>query len=185
MADRPSSDASSNSSLAVYETPAAHIDHQNFNDAMQHNFMPGAAFTDVELTTHWSGDATPRANNNNNNTNNDGAPVPQFPQFDPRALLNPKSSTSKRPASAGSDAERGRTDPNLAGQVSLVERLHNVQDRTASPAKRVKTDEDRKKTSNGSSFGGSSALGLQRTNGQAPVQAGPAIDLTMSECPEI
>ncbi|KAF2027061.1 hypothetical protein EK21DRAFT_72852 [Setomelanomma holmii] len=135
---------------------------------------------------HVSGDATPRPNNNNNHN---VAPVSLFRHFDPRALLNPRTSTSKRPASSGNDTERGRTDPDLAGQVSLVERLHNVQDRTASPSKRVKTDEDRKKVTNGSSFGGSSALDLQKTSGQtptlAPASQGPAIDLTMSEYPRI
>ncbi|KAH7084394.1 SNF2 family N-terminal domain-containing protein [Paraphoma chrysanthemicola] len=177
MADAPSAEASPNAPPADYATPAAHIDYQDISDAIDQT-MPEAAFTDTELTTYRSGDATQCANNNNN-----GVPVPQFPQFDPRALLNPKTSTnSKRPASAGNDADRGRTDPNLAGQVSLVERLHNVQDRTASPAKRVKTEEDRnKKPTNSSNFGGSSALDLQRTTGQAPTQVGPAIDLTMSD----
>jgi hypothetical protein len=70
-------------------------------------------------------------------------PLPQ-PTYDPRALLNP--TTAKRPASvAGS--ERGREDPHYAadaGQISLVERLHNVQERTASPSKRPKPDDPQK-----------------------------------------
>ncbi|KAI8939997.1 hypothetical protein NX059_003720 [Plenodomus lindquistii] len=53
----------------------------------------------------------------------------------------------KRPASSGGeDTERGRPDPTIAGQVSLVERLHNVQERTASPAKRVKPNEHQQPT---------------------------------------
>ncbi|KAF2820980.1 hypothetical protein CC86DRAFT_459206 [Ophiobolus disseminans] len=132
------------------------------------------------------GDAIAHPSNHNNNN---VAPIPQTPSFDPRALLNPKSANSKRPASSGGDADRGRTDPTIAGQVSLVERLHNVQERTASPAKRIKTDES-KKTTNGSSFGGS-ALGLQNShshsNGHAPIpqQQGPSIDLTMSDDEEL
>lgn len=112
-----------------------------------------------------------------------GASAPQIPQFDPQALLNPKSPNPKRPASSGEEHERGRTDPTIAGQVSLVERLHNVQERTASPAKRVKTAEDEhRKKINHSNIGGGSALDLQRPNGQQPLpRPGPSIDLTMSD----
>lgn len=145
------------------------------------SYMPDAddSFTSlpIELTTSFVGDATARTNGNNNNI----ASSPQFPQFDPRALLNPKSPTTKRPASSGGEPDRGRTDPTIAGQVSLVERLHNVQERTASPAKRVKTEEERKKSTSRSTFGGGSALDLPKQNGHVPVQHGPAIDLTMSE----
>ncbi|KAH3938487.1 hypothetical protein HBH53_255490 [Parastagonospora nodorum] len=65
-----------------------------------------------------------------NNNNNNVAPTPQF---SPTALLNPRSLASKRPASSGSDLDRGRTDLTIAK-------------RTALPAKRIKTDEDRKKS---------------------------------------
>ncbi|KAH6245928.1 hypothetical protein HBI40_244630 [Parastagonospora nodorum] len=85
------------------------------------------------------GDAD-RVNNNNNN-------VALTLQFSPTALLNPRSLASKRPALSGSDLDRRRTDPTIASQISLVEQLHNVQERTASPAKRIKTDEDRKNSS--------------------------------------
>jgi hypothetical protein len=156
----------------------------NYNDAMNLNLdmdldsAPAVAFTNwpSELTANLSGDTTSNANNNVTH-------VQQFPQFDPSALLNPRSTSSKRPASSGGDTDRGRPDPTIAGQVSLVERLHNVQERTASPAKRVKTEEERKKKADNSAFGGGSALDLQRTNGQGPTQppAGPAIDLTMSK----
>jgi hypothetical protein len=142
----------------------------NFNDAMNLNLdmdldsAPAVAFTNwpSELTANLSGDTTSNANNNVTH-------VQQFPQFDPSALLNPRSTSSKRPASSGGDTDRGRPDPTIAGQVSLVERLHNVQ--------------ERKKKAGNSAFGGGSALDLQRTNGQGPTQppAGPAIDLTMSK----
>jgi len=182
MADSHGSDASSNSSLAVYEPQGVHFDPHEFNDDPMLDFVPDMAFTQYppELTAYLPGDAGQHPGNHHNNN---VAPIPQTPTFDPRALLNPKSanSNSKRPASSGGDADRGRTDPTIAGQVSLVERLHNVQERTASPAKRVKTDETRKKASNGSSFGGS-ALDLQNTNGHVSTpQQGPSIDLTMSE----
>ncbi|KAF1832293.1 hypothetical protein BDW02DRAFT_433791 [Decorospora gaudefroyi] len=119
---------------------------------------------------------------------NSGTPAPQAQQFDPRSLLNPKSANSKRPASPGEEADRGRTDSTIPGQLSLVERLHNVQERTASPAKRVKTEDERKHNGNRSTFGGGSTLDLQNPNGHPPAplpQQGPAIDLTMSDDDEI
>jgi hypothetical protein len=152
----------------------------NSHDAMEIDLdlgpKPAAAFTDLaaELTVYLSGDATQNANNNN------VASVAQHSQFNPSLLLNPRASNTKRPASSGGDPDRGRTDPTIAGQVSLVERLHNVQERTASPAKRVKMEEEHKKTARAAAFGSGSALNLQRTNGQVPTQPGPAIDLTMS-----
>ncbi|KAH5228782.1 hypothetical protein HBH77_006430 [Parastagonospora nodorum] len=102
------------------------------------------------------GDAD-RVNNNNNN-------VAPTLQFSPTALLNPRSLASKRPASSGSDLDCGRTNPTIAGQISLVEQLHNVQERTASPAKRIKTDEDRKKSTHRQGFNGGSSLKLQKTS---------------------
>lgn len=162
-----------NSLLAVSEP---HDSCPGCEHSVNSESMP-ETFTNLqaELTLYASGDTASRANYNEN--------VATVPHFDPRALLNPKSPTSKRPASSGGDAERGRTDPTIAGQVSLVERLHNVQERTASPAKRVKTDEERKRVHNASNFSSSSTLDLQRQNGRLPTQPGPAIDLTMSECP--
>ncbi|KAH5969471.1 hypothetical protein HBI85_084040 [Parastagonospora nodorum] len=115
-----------------------------------------------------------RVNNNNNN-------VAPTPQFSPTALLNPRSLASKRPALSSSDLNRRRTNPTIAGQISLVEQLHNVQERTASPAKRIKTNEDRKKSTHRQGFNGSSSLKLQKTSSQAPSQTGPSIDLTMSD----
>lgn len=98
-------------------------------------------------------------------------------QYDPRALLNPRA-PPKRPASeAGSD--RGRE--NEPGQISLVERLHNVHQRTSSPAKRVKTDELKKPTANTSS-GNNGVMNLNAMGERAntPTQAS-SIDLTMSK----
>lgn len=111
----------------------------------------------------------------------DNRVVPQLqPAFDPRALLNPKAA-SKRPASdVGS--ERGRDDALEGGQISLVERLHNVHERTASPSKRVKTENEHKKQQPRSNFSGSGALDLKSQNGQPSPQAGSSapVDLTMS-----
>jgi hypothetical protein len=185
MADGPGSEASANSPMfpafPAFDLPDGQL--ANYNDAMNLDldldFAPAVAFTEwpTELTSHLSGDTASNANNN-------VTPVPQFPQFDPSSLLNPRSTSSKRPASSGGDPDRGRPDPTIAGQVSLVERLHNVQERTSSPAKRVKTEEELRRAIGTSGFGSGSALGLQRSNGQAPTQpsAGPAIDLTMSRC---
>jgi hypothetical protein len=114
------------------------------------------------------------------------SPAPQYqPQlFDPRALLNPKS-VSKRPA-AEQNPERGRETENgqqLPGQVSMVERLHNVHERTASPAKKIKTEDDRKKQNRSPASFGAGALDLtKQSNGQAQMsQRNLAIDLTMSK----
>ncbi|KAH5340190.1 hypothetical protein HBI33_247040 [Parastagonospora nodorum] len=140
------------------------------------NFVPSVAFDairNVELTGDLPGNAD-RVNNNNNN-------VAPTPQFSPTALLNPRSLASKRPASSSSDLNRGRTDPTIASQISLVKQLHNVQERTASPAKRIKTDEDRKKSTHRQGFNSSSSLKLQKTSSQAPSQTGPSIDLTISD----
>ncbi|KAH3956063.1 hypothetical protein HBH51_256750 [Parastagonospora nodorum] len=63
------------------------------------------------------------------------------------ALLNPRSLALKRPASSGSDLDRGRTNPTIAGQISLVKQLHN----------RIKTDEDCKKSTHRQGFNGSSS----------------------------
>ncbi|KAH3943952.1 hypothetical protein HBH53_167620 [Parastagonospora nodorum] len=115
-----------------------------------------------------------RVNNNNNN-------VTPTPQFSPTALLNPRSLASKRPASSSSDLNRRRTDPTIASQISLVKQLHNVQERTASPAKRIKTDKDRKKSTHRQGFNSGSSLKLQKTSSQAPSQTGPSINLTISD----
>jgi len=102
--------------------------------------------------------------------------------FDPHALLDPRSINAKRPASSGEDAERGRADPSFAGQVGLVERLHNVQGRTASPAKRIRTDEPRKPPGNDSSFRGGTSLISQNSDRQRSEPThGAQIDLTMSD----
>ncbi|KAH6134253.1 hypothetical protein HBI68_245820 [Parastagonospora nodorum] len=144
------------------------------------NFMPSVAFDaigNVELTGDLPGNAD-RINNNNNN-------VAPTPQFSPTALLNPRSLASKRPASSGSDLNRGRTDPTIASQISLVKQLHNVQKRTASPAKRIKTNKDRKKSTHRQGFNSSSSLELQKTSSQAPSQTGPSINLTISNDDDI
>ncbi|KAF2194246.1 hypothetical protein K469DRAFT_549083 [Zopfia rhizophila CBS 207.26] len=65
--------------------------------------------------------------------------IPHLQQaFDPRALLDPKS-VSKRPVS-DNGSDRGREE--APGQTSLIERMHNVHERTESPSKRVRLDAD-------------------------------------------
>ncbi|KAH6330835.1 hypothetical protein HBI37_183610 [Parastagonospora nodorum] len=130
------------------------------------DFVPSVAFDaieNVELTGDLPGNAD-RVNNNNNNV----APTPQFSLT---ALLNLRSLASKRPASSSSDLDRGRTDPTIAGQISLVKQLHN----------RIKTDEDRKKSTHRQGFNSGSSLELQKTSSQAPSQTGLLINLTISD----
>jgi hypothetical protein len=193
----PTSESSARSKLAVYEPDFHGPDVSGFDvygsaayaptEITEHavTSCPVDSFPDApasshpdqipELTAHVPGD--------NATHHNHAPPTTHTPQFDPRALLNPTSSNSKRPASSGNDTDRGRIDPTIAGQVSLVERLHNVQERTSSPAKRIKTEEPRRqKNANRTNFTGGSALELQ--NGQSPAplpQQGSAIDLTMSD----
>jgi hypothetical protein len=105
----------------------------------------------------------------------------QQPTFDPRALLNPKAA-AKRPASSEAGSDRGRDEVPYGGQISLVERLHNVHERAASPAKRVKTEDEQRKQHTKATISGGSALDLKKENGQpAPVLKQAAIDLTMSK----
>lgn len=114
----------------------------------------------------------------------DGAQGSSLPRFDPRALLNPRSS-SKRPASSGQDAERGNVVPDMAGQFSLVERLHNVEERTPT-TKRMKTKEPQRHADQRTNFGGGSSLDLQNSNKQLPAPPqGAQIDLTMSDDDDI
>ena len=171
---------------ALQGTPSGTVGEANPTSATP----PGSPFTptsasasDTSLISHTSGDPASQQNH--------ATPPAQPPRFDPRALLNPTAppSTSKRPASSGEDADRGRAEMVSPGQLSLVERLHNVHERTTSPAKRVKTDEQKKRASSGF---GSGALDLEQTNGQhlqhnnGHTAAKPtAVDLTMSKCHEM
>ncbi|KAH6503602.1 hypothetical protein HBI55_022900 [Parastagonospora nodorum] len=82
------------------------------------DFVPGVAF-DAIGNVELTGDLLGNADRVNNNNNN----VAPTPQFSPTALLNPRSLASKRPASSSSDLNCG-----------------------PSPAKRIKTDEDCKKS---------------------------------------
>jgi hypothetical protein len=159
-ADNQSSDTSSMSSIVVYEAPKAQLGGPVVENA---DSLPEDSVTNSqqELTEHVTGDAATHDNNNKSPAfqtpptsqtffppQANGSPTAHTPRFDPRALLNPKSAAAKRPASSGQDSERGRTEPTVTGQVSLVERLHNVQERTASPAKRVKTEDPPKQNGN-------------------------------------
>ena len=147
--------------------------------SLPYNALPEHAFAHTyshpQLTAHVPGETATHHNN--------GAPANPSQQFDPRALLNPRIANSKRPASSGGESDRGRPDATIAGQVSLVERLHNVQERTASPVKRVKTEDPQRQSPSRPNFAGGSGLDLQNQNGFAapPRQAGSAIDLTMSK----
>jgi hypothetical protein len=186
-----SSETSSMSSIVVVEPPNVPLGEP---DVVEADSSPEDAFTNVEpeliphvpgdTTTHSDGNGSPAPSTNGSPASYNSQAFPT-PRFDPRALLNPKSAASKRPASSGGDdADRGRTDSTIAGQVALVERLHNVQERTASPAKRVKTEDQRKQNGNHSGFVGGSTLDIQNPNGQPrppQPQQGPAIDLTMSK----
>ena len=170
------SDASSSTQGPANASSDEQLDFVGFDDATELDMLSGPVSSgwQSELTGLCTGDAITHHNNNE-------VATPQVQQFDPRALLNPRTANSKRPASSDGDSDRGRIDPTIAGQVSLVERLHNVQERTASPAKRVKTDDSHKKSASSSSFGGS-GLDLQNHNATPPgLSQGPSIDLTMSE----
>jgi hypothetical protein len=126
-----------------------------------------------------TGEGHNRAENLNNRAT---AFIP--PAYDPTALLNPKAPV-KRPAT---DPSNSQDDASECGQISLVERLHNVHQRTASPAKRARTDSDhQQKQPPKSSIQGGSTLDLQREN-NPPASIRPeasTIDLTMSECNSI
>ncbi|KAH6518095.1 hypothetical protein HBI81_175460 [Parastagonospora nodorum] len=128
-----------NPSAVLYEQADAQSGLSAEVSIMDLDFVPGVAFNaigNVELTGDLLGNAD-RVNNNNNNV----APTLQFSLT---ALLNPRLLASKRPALSGSDLDRGRTDSTI--------------ERTASLAKRIKTDEDRKKSTHRQGFNGGSSL---------------------------
>ncbi|KAH5726668.1 hypothetical protein HBI17_236020 [Parastagonospora nodorum] len=132
-----------NPSAVLYEQADARSGFPAEVGIMDLDFVPGVAFDamgNVELTGDLLGDAD-CVNNNNNNV----APTLQFSLT---ALLNPRSLASKRPALSGSDLDRGRTDPTIATSL----------------AKRIKTDEDRKKSTHCQGFNGGSSLKLQKTS---------------------
>ena len=163
-------------SLAVQQwIDESHDPVNDFHQAMPYALLPDAIHPDTELIPLPPAEQAAQQNQT----------PPATPRFDPSALLNPKSA-SKRPASSTTEgSERNQADLANVGQVSLVERLHNIQERAASPAKRVKTVEEqqrKKAPSNGTHFGGSSALDLSKTGG-APVPPPTQVDLTMSMQP--
>ncbi|KAF2279431.1 SNF2 family helicase/ATPase-like protein [Westerdykella ornata] len=109
--------------------------------------------------------------------------TPVQPGYDPRALLNPRTA-SKRPAASDAGSERGPDDIPPNGQVSLVERLHNVQQRTASPAKRPKTEDEHTRQATPNVSGGSTlAMNAhsQASPSALPTNPSACVDLTMSE----
>lgn len=163
------------SSLAVQQWIDDSTDPANIDLPQPNAFamLPDAPYPSTELTSQFPGDQTTQQDQT----------LPVTPRFDPAALLNPKLS-SKRPASSATISDGSTSEPGSAGQVSLVERLHNVQERAASPAKRVKTIEEqqrKKKPTSGTHFSGGSALDLNN-GGYAPVPPPAQVDLTMSMC---
>ncbi|KAH6629586.1 DNA repair protein rad5 [Boeremia exigua] len=173
MGDEPLYGAEAlSSSLAVQQWIDESNDRANdyFDQSTDDDLFP-----ETKLTTHSSGEEATQQHQTS-----------ATPHFDPAALLNPKSS-SKRPASSSGTSESSHTQSSSLGQVSLVERLHNVEERAASPAKRVKTVEEqqrKKKPLNGVHFGGSGSLDLAN-NSQNPVPLPAQVDLTMSDDDEI
>lgn len=164
--------ASPTASLALQQWIDESHDSAN-NETAHPDLFPDSPRSASELTSQFSGDQAGQQNQT----------PPATPRFDPAALLNPKSAT-KRPASSATASEASQPEPSSAGQVSLVERLHNIQERAASPAKRVKTVEEqqrKKKSSNGSQLGGGSALELNN-GGYTPLPLPQQVDLTMSTC---
>lgn len=114
---------------------ASHDTTNNFAHTTPQDMLSDTTLSDTELTPHFPGQQAAQQ---------DQTP-PATPRFDPAALLNPKSAPKRPASSTGEETERGRADPTISGQVSLVERLHNVQERTASPAKRVKTADEQQR----------------------------------------
>ncbi|KAH5541033.1 hypothetical protein HBI25_251340 [Parastagonospora nodorum] len=107
-----------NPSAVLYEQADARSGLSAEVGIMDLDFVPGVAF-DAMGNVELTGDLLGDADCVNNNNNN----VAPTPQFSPTALLNPRLLALKRPASSGSDLDCG---PSLA--------------------KRIKTDEDRKKS---------------------------------------
>lgn len=163
------------SSLAVQQWIDELYDPANdrFTQSTPYDMLSDTTYPGNELTSNSPGEQAAQQNQT----------PPATPRFNPAALLNPKAGP-KRPASSSEGSERSHTESASAGQVSLVERLHNVQERAASPAKRLKsTDEQqrKKKSLNGVQFGSSSALDLNKDrSGSVPPAA--QVDLTMSKC---
>ncbi|KAH6289721.1 hypothetical protein HBI39_204640 [Parastagonospora nodorum] len=130
-----------NLSAVLYEQADAQFSLPAKVSIIDLNFVPGVAFDaigNVELTGNLLGNAD-RVNNNNNN-------IAPTLQFSPTALLNLQSLASKRPASSSSDLNCKRTNPTIA----------------TLPAKRIKTNEDRKKSTHRQGFNSSSSLKLQK-----------------------
>ncbi|KAH4956379.1 hypothetical protein HBI78_204060 [Parastagonospora nodorum] len=100
------------------------------------NFVPSITFNAIE-NVELTGDLLDNADRVNNNNNN----VAPTLQFSLTALLNLRLLASKRPALSGSDLNC-----------------------RPSPAKRIKTNEDRKKSTHRQGFNSSSSLKLQKTS---------------------
>ncbi|PVH99315.1 hypothetical protein DM02DRAFT_437111 [Periconia macrospinosa] len=107
------------------------------------------------------------------------APAVHYAQGPP--LRSP--SLSKRPAD---QEDRGREEYASHGQYSLVERLHNVHERTSSPAKRPRMDEQVEKKQMQAPVGGSGGtldFNSKQATQNVPARLPPSntVDLTMSD----
>lgn len=167
---------SSLASVAVQQWIDESLDYADhpFTSSMDYGLLPEATTSIIELTPQLPGEPAVQQHQT----------PPVTPRFDPASLLNPKSAP-KRPAATSEGSVGSRSETASAGQVSLVERLHNVQERAASPAKRVKTGEQqqqqKKKSSNSSQFAGSNSLDLKNSkSGGAALPTQNYLDLTMS-----
>ncbi|KAH5393034.1 hypothetical protein HBI33_010740 [Parastagonospora nodorum] len=184
-----------NPSAVLYEQAAAQTSLPAEVGNMDLNFVPGVAF----IPNVYMADSL-RART----LINLSAVLPRA-----RTLINPSAVLYEQAdAQSGLPAEVGIIDldfvPGVAfdaiGNVELTgdllgdadrvnnnnnNQLHNVQERTASLAKRIKTDENRKKSTHRQGFNGGSSLELQKISSQAPSQTGPLIDLTMNNIEEL
>jgi hypothetical protein len=187
-----SSSSSSTLSISVYEPSKTHLIDKDTSQQMisttpEREHTPqdsdGHHHSNIQSSsqlTENKGDNDPNAAQQQQ-TNNRVVPLQHQAAFSPAALLNPKAAKRAAPPIEGSP-ERGREEAIGSGQVSLVERLHNVHERTASPAKRIKTiEEEEKKPRSSTGNFGSGALDLKKQGDQQSRSTAPAIDLTMSK----
>ncbi|KAF2502993.1 hypothetical protein BU16DRAFT_449792 [Lophium mytilinum] len=126
-----------------------------------------------ELTSHNEAQ-TQRSNSANG--------VAASQAYSPQMLLNPRD-TQRLPVRE--QAQNYRDSP-ANGMTSFIERMHNVEDRSAHPSKRVKREHDERKTSHSAGHGSGGVLDLQgsRTPEDMPPQArGPpaVVDLTLDD----
>ncbi|KAF2467366.1 uncharacterized protein BDR25DRAFT_235023 [Lindgomyces ingoldianus] len=147
---------------------------------MQHDQDTTPSQESIHLRIPESSELTGEGNDTPKHQDNRVVPQVQHP-YNPRALLNQKSAP-KRPATDDADPAALAT-----GQMAFIERMHNVHERTASPSKRMRTEDERKQQKPQPSVqsgggGGGGGLNLNSQNGQAQSASLPVpIDLTLSD----